>query len=104
MLCDMGMAAAAVASLPPPAPDYLVTALDGKVVGYTPACMADRVVRRCVLLACCRGLHVWVLRSAHAAVLVAAACCCSRHAGTACPAASASLSVSQHTCACAAVA
>jgi hypothetical protein len=46
MLCDMGMVAASVAGLTPPAPDYLAVTLDGKVVGHLPACIADRVVRR----------------------------------------------------------
>lgn len=46
LLCDMGMVAASVASLTPPAPDYLSVSLDGKVLGYLPACVADKVVRR----------------------------------------------------------
>lgn len=46
LLCDMGMVACSVASLTPPAPDYLAVALDGKVVGYLPTCVADKVVRR----------------------------------------------------------
>jgi hypothetical protein len=46
LLCDLGMVACTVASLTPPAPDYLSVTLDGKVVGYLPACVADKVVRR----------------------------------------------------------
>jgi hypothetical protein len=42
----MGMVACSVASLTPPAPDYLAVALDGKVVGYLPTCVADKAVRR----------------------------------------------------------
>jgi hypothetical protein len=46
VLCDMGMVAGSVASLTPPAPDYLSVSLDGKVLGYLPACVADKAVRR----------------------------------------------------------
>lgn len=48
LLTDMGMVACSVASLTPPAPDYLSVTLDGKVVGYLPSCVADKVVRRSV--------------------------------------------------------
>ena len=51
LLTDMGMVACSVASLTPPAPDYLSVTLDGKVVGYLPTCVADKVVRRWVQLA-----------------------------------------------------
>lgn len=46
LLTDMGMVPCSVASLTPPAPDYLSVTLDGKVVGYLPSCVADKVVRR----------------------------------------------------------
>lgn len=46
LLTDMGMVACSVASLTPPAPDYLSVTLDGKLVGYLPSCVADQVVRR----------------------------------------------------------
>lgn len=46
LLCDMGMVACSVASLTPPAPDYLSVTLDGKMVGYLPTCVAEKAVRR----------------------------------------------------------